>query len=80
MKNTQEVEQKQVYHETPEDFIAYCNAQLKSINCAIERKSQGSPCEDGYFMEHMSKLLNFFLGAVVDTPTTYYTSRIEKVE
>jgi len=44
-----------------EVFASYCDAQLKSINIAINRKLNGSSVEDGYFYEHWDKLGKFFL-------------------
>jgi hypothetical protein len=51
---------------TKAEFLNYCNDQLKSIKVAIDRKSKGSPAEDGYFMEHLDKLKNFFLESYVE--------------
>jgi len=42
-------------------FRRYCNEQIKSLKVAIDRKSHGSTVEDGYFMEHLNKLKDFFL-------------------
>jgi len=42
-------------------FRRYCNDQIKSMKVAIDRKSRGSTVEDGYFMEHLNKLKEFFL-------------------
>ena len=49
-----------------ETFKRYCNEQLKSIKVAIDRKAKGSTVEDGYFMEHLNKLKNFFLENYVE--------------
>jgi len=44
-----------------EQFKHYCDEQLKSLKVAIDRKSKGSTVEDGYFLEHLNKLKDFFL-------------------
>lgn len=55
-----------VYNESKEQFLGYCQAQLESIKCAIDKKSRGSTVEDMYFMEHWEKLRNYFLTTQVN--------------
>lgn len=51
---------------TKAEFLNYCNEQFKSLKVAIDRKSRGSNVEDGYFMEHLDKLKNFFMDHYVE--------------
>ena len=63
--------------ETPEQFKYRCNDYLKSIKVAIDKKAHGSPAEDGYFLEKIEALKNFFLSTNVSVKKrTYYDSTI----
>ena len=47
-------------------FKNYCDEQIQSLKVAIDRKSKGSTVEDGYFMEHLNKLKDFFMNHYVE--------------
>jgi hypothetical protein len=54
------------YTTTKEHFKDYCNGQIASIKVAIDRKAKGSCAEDGYFLEHIEKLKNFFIESRIE--------------
>jgi len=54
------------YPTSKEQFKHYCEEQIKSLKVAIDRKSKGSSVEDGYFMEHLNKLKDFFMNHYVE--------------
>jgi len=54
------------YPTSKQQFKGYCEEQIKSLKVAIDRKSKGSSVEDGYFMEHLNKLKDFFLNHYVE--------------
>lgn len=54
-------ETKASRYDSPEQFRNRCNDYIKSMKVAIDRKSKGSPAEEGYFLEKIDNLRRYFL-------------------
>jgi hypothetical protein len=52
--------------DSKQHFLLSCHDYIKSMEVAIQRKANGSTVEDGYFVEKINKLKEYFLGTEVE--------------